>query len=244
MPPSHWPLEPRSISRSPVLTRSPLPKVSPRKSTTPELGNFTRIVTPIKANRTGKPLRAEKECRLENHNLTSPGSIGGRPRILCISKEKSLTALLTPIYQASGAQAQLEPTSSAKDLVEQEPSICVDGPIVVEALITPQTRDGDRAATRLMEVMSSEADVYEDASEDWTRTKGNKAEETNNRSKGNMTNLLYGIDNLVEKEKWAESSSEEDIRHCAHEVRELKLLIHSYSNGSRKATVSLERVSI
>lgn len=89
-----------------------------------------------------------------------------------------------------------------------------------------------------MEVLSSDVDLFEGAPKEWVGTNGNRDEDTNHRSNGKMTNLLHGIDNLVEREKLAKSSSEEDRKHCAQDISDLKTLSHSSYRGSRKATAS------
>lgn len=84
---------------------------------------------------------------------------------------------------------------------------------------------------------SSDEDKYVDAFEAWLSNEA-MIEEVIAYSKDEMADMLTGIDLLVDKEKKANSSSEEERILCAREIK-MGLHIKATSRGLRKETSSL-----
>lgn len=178
---------------------------------------LTGIVTPIKDRIATELLRVEVE--VVSKTQPQPTSAPRRIPALFPFSTLGLSTLLTPYKKIElWTPCCLLPLR----LCPMEPSSHI-GVARIGMRHNPLQNSGDGIHTREdnANTPSSDGDLFKDAIGEWTRNKASK-DVVVGFSQGNMNKLLNHIEILVEKEKLVESSSEEEKRLCAQEVKKLE----------------------
>lgn len=171
---------------------------------------LTAVVTPIKIGTS----RSDKALVSGNLIHTNSETCLERPFSPPPSMEPQFSAILTPIKSRSSRSVGSDGVESPRAEV---PALeIVRGHTLVD-----------------YDASSSGDDIFEDATDNWT-SKDTDA----TYSKDKMTSLLENIDELVEKEKLADPTLEEDQRDCAKAIKMMCREINSTHKNARKAVLS------
>lgn len=223
------------------LKRSRASKIETRVSPTPilcdyfdspmEVGReYLVIVTPMKKRDSQGDKRSGEERIFGTQNHITTSHKDKRSLIPPPELAAPLTEIVTPIKKRVEAEGVQHRISLVPNTALAQKNALVMSP---KALLI-----GRRYGVTTSNLIPSEQEQFKDVMEDWIgqeETNGNEQVYT----KDKMTSLLKNIDCLVDREKQAKESSNEDRCECATKIKNLEHQIYSGRRPTRKENCSL-----
>lgn len=191
---------------------------------------FTEIVTPIKIRPSKKSMRIEEA----SHEGTQLHFTETRRFVVPPNMEILLSATLIPIKRGVGARESLEPRGP---VLGKETS-CEPMLEVWRAPYPDKERSGSPLGATRINLTTTDEENFEDATKELQGNKGGQGP-SENYTNEKMPSLLEDINLLVDKERTAMSTLEDEQRKCKEEIKEMGQHIYLLCRETKKAKLSL-----